>query len=64
MDEPVAPVLQLTVPLQLLAVSIDCPPAQMEPGDAESVGAEGIGLTVRLTEPLGEVHPFSEQVAV
>ena len=59
---PVAPLLQVTVPLQPVWVMVlDCP-AQIVPLDAERVGGAGFGLTVMvkillasLTQPLDTV---------
>ena len=64
MELPVAPVDQVTVPLQPEAVRVDCPPTQKAAGEAVSEGAEGIGFTVIAIEPAGDTQPFRLQVAV
>ena len=60
-----SPVDQETLPAQLEAVRTVEPPAQIEAGEAESVGAEGIGSTVMANEFEGaDVPQASAQVAV
>ena len=61
-EEPVCPVLQVTVPPQALADKVALPPGFIWLGLAETLGGLGMALTVTVTL-CWVVHPTREQVA-
>jgi hypothetical protein len=62
-EGPVAPVDHVSVPEQPVPLSTEEPPAQILAGLADSVGADGMGLT-NTSILADDTHPLSVHVAV